>query len=387
MTKSATVSKKPRKQYSPEYRSEALKLAERIGVAAAARELSLYESQLYAWRSKIQQQKTSSERENELAAENARLKRQLAEQAEELAILPKGRDILREAPEMKYVFIEKHQAEFSIKAMCRVLQVARSGWYAWRRRCRVINARKRFRDDCDSVVHDAFLQAKQRYGAPRLAEVLREQGLTYNMKTIASSLRRQGLRAKASRRFSPVSYREHGLPVSENLLKQDFFASGPNQKWCGDITYLRTEEGWLYLAVVIDLWSRAVIGWSMSSRMTAQLACDALQMALWRRKRPEEVIVHTDRGGQYCSADYQALLKRHNLHGSMSARGNCYDNACAESFFHTLKVECIHGEHFISREIMRTTVFNYIECDYNRWRRHSACGGLSPEQFENENLA
>ncbi|EEZ1906737.1 IS3-like element IS3 family transposase, partial [Citrobacter braakii] len=157
--------------------------------------------------------------------------------------------------------------------------------------------------------------------------------------------------------------------------------------WAGDITYLRTDEGWLYLAVVIDLWSRAVIGWSMSPRMTAQLACDALQMALWRRKRPRNVIVHTDRGGQYCSADYQAQLKRHNLRGSMSAKGCCYDNACVESFFHSLKVECIHGEHFISREIMRATVFNYIECDYNRWRRHSWCGGLSPEQFENKNLA
>ena len=201
------------------------------------------------------------------------------------------------------------------------------------------------------------------------------------------SLRRQGLRAKASRKFSPVSYRAHGLPVSENLLEQDFYASGPNQKWAGDITYLRTDEGWLYLAVVIDLWSRAVIGWSMSPRMTAQLACDALQMALWRRKRPRNVIVHTDRGGQYCSADYQAQLKRHNLRGSMSAKGCCYDNACVESFFHSLKVECIHGEHFISREIMRATVFNYIECDYNRWRRHSWCGGLSPEQFENQNLA
>ena len=120
--------------------------------------------------------------------------------------------------------------------------------------------------------------------------------------------------------------------------------------------------------------------------MTAQLACDALKMAVWRRKRPENVIVHTDRGSQYCSADYQALLKRHCLHGSMSAKGCCYDNACAESFFHTLKVECIHGECFISREIMRATAFNYIECDYNRWRRHSACGGLSPEQFENQNL-
>ncbi|WP_113707601.1 IS3-like element IS3 family transposase, partial [Escherichia coli] len=374
-------------QHSPEFRSEALKLAERIGVTAAARELSLYESLLYNWRSKQQNQQTSSERELEMSTEIARLKRQLAERDEELAILPKGRDILREAPEMKYVFIEKHQAEFSIKAMCRVLRVARSGWYTWCQRRTRISTRQQFRQHCDSVVLAAFTRSKQRYGAPRLTDELRAQGYPFNVKTVAASLRRQGLRAKASRKFSPVSYRAHGLPVSENLLEQDFYASGPNQKWAGDITYLRTDEGWLYLAVVIDLWSRAVIGWSMSPRMTAQLACDALQMALWRRKRPRNVIVHTDRGGQYCSADYQAQLKRHNLRGSMSAKGCCYDNACVESFFHSLKVECIHGEHFISREIMRATVFNYIECDYNRWRRHSWCGGLSPEQFENKNLA
>ncbi|HCT9581729.1 TPA: IS3-like element IS3 family transposase [Escherichia coli] len=387
MTKTVSTSKKPRKQHSPEFRSEALKLAERIGVTAAASELSLYESQLYNWRSKQQNQQTSSERELEMSTEIARLKRQLAERDEELAILPKGRDILREAPEMKYVFIEKHQAEFSIKAMCRVLRVARSGWYTWCQRRTRISTRQQFRQHCDSVVLAAFTRSKQRYGAPRLTDELRAQGYPFNVKTVAASLRRQGLRAKASRKFSPVSYRAHGLPVSENLLEQDFYASGPNQKWAGDITYLRTDEGWLYLAVVIDLWSRAVIGWSMSPRMTAQLACDALQMALWRRKRPRNVIVHTDRGGQYCSADYQAQLKRHNLRGSMSAKGCCYDNACVESFFHSLKVECIHGEHFISREIMRATVFNYIECDYNRWRRHSWCGGLSPEQFENKNLA
>ncbi|ATY18580.1 TPA: IS3-like element IS3 family transposase [Escherichia coli] len=387
MTKTVSTSKKPRKQHSPEFRSEALKLAERIGVTAAARELSLYESLLYNWRSKQQNQQTSSERELEMSTEIARLKRQLAERDEELAILPKGRDILREAPEMKYVFIEKHQAEFSIKAMCRVLRVARSGWYTWCQRRTRISTRQQFRQHCDSVVLAAFTRSKQRYGAPRLTDELRAQGYPFNVKTVAASLRRQGLRAKASRKFSPVSYRAHGLPVSENLLEQDFYASGPNQKWAGDITYLHTDEGWLYLAVVIDLWSRAVIGWSMSPRMTAQLACDALQMALWRRKRPRNVIVHTDRGGQYCSADYQAQLKRHNLRGSMSAKGCCYDNACVESFFHSLKVECIHGEHFISREIMRATVFNYIECDYNRWRRHSWCGGLSPEQFENQNLA
>ncbi|EJH0082347.1 IS3 family transposase [Escherichia coli] len=387
MTKTVSTSKKPRKQHSPEFRSEALKLAERIGVTTAARELSLYESQLYNWRSKQQNQQTSSERELEMSTEIARLKRQLAERDEELAVLPKGRDILREAPEIKYVFIEKHQAEFSIKAMCRVLRVARSGWYTWCQRRTRISTRQQFRQHCDSVVLAAFTRSKQRYGAPRLTDELRAQGYPFNVKTVAASLRRQGLRAKASRKFSPVSYRAHGLPVSENLLEQDFYASGPNQKWAGDITYLRTDEGWLYLAVVIDLWSRAVIGWSMSPRMTAQLACDALQMAQWRRKRPRNVIVHTDRGGQYCSADYQAQLKRHNLRGSMSAKGCCYDNACVESFFHSLKVECIHGEHFISREIMRATVFNYIECDYNRWRRHSWCGGLSPEQFENQNLA
>ncbi|ENQ5692533.1 IS3 family transposase [Salmonella enterica] len=387
MTKPASTTKKPRKQHTPEFRQEALKLAERIGVAAAARELNLYESQLYNWRSKQQNQLSYSEREQEMSAEIARLKRQLAERDEELAILQKGRDILREAPEMKYVFIEKHQAEFNIKAMCRVLQIARSGWYVWHQRRHQINQRQRFRLVCDNVVREASSDAKQRYGAPRLTDELRAQGYQFNVKTVAASLRRQGRRAKASRRFRPVSYRKHGLPVSENLLKQDFYASGPNQKWVGDITYLRTGEGWLYLAVVIDLWSRSVIGWSMSSRMTAQLACDALQMALWRRKCPENVIVHTDRGGQYCSTDYQSLLKRHNLRGSMSARGCCYDNACAESFFHTLRVECIHGEDFVSREIMRTAVFNYSECDYNRWRRHSACGGLSPEQFENQNLA
>ena len=184
---------------------------------------------------------------------------------------------------MKYVFIEKHQAEFSIKAMCRVLRVARSGWYTWCQRRTRISTRQQFRQHCDSVVLAAFTRSKQRYGAPRLTDELRAQGYPFNVKTVAASLRRQGLRAKASRKFKLMSE------------KKDFFTPGPNQKWAGDITYLRTDEGWLYLAVVIDLWSRAVIGWSMSPRMTAQLACDALQMALWRRKRPRNVIVHTDR--------------------------------------------------------------------------------------------
>lgn len=199
--------------------------------------------------------------------------------------------------------------------MCRVLRVARSGWYAWIKHRHKPGPCQKFQLIYDTAVSQAFTEAKQRYGAPRLAE----ERPAYNIKAIAARLRRHRLRAKASRKFRPVSYPEHGLPVSENLLKQNFYANGPNRKWAGDITYLRTNEGWLYLEVVTNLWSRAFIGWPMSSGLTAKQACDALQMALWRHKRPKNFIVHTDRGGQYCSADYQALLKRHNLHGSMSS--------------------------------------------------------------------
>lgn len=195
-------------------------------------------------------------------------------------------------------------------------------------------------------------------------------------------MQRQGLRARAARKYKATTNSRHSLPVAENLLKQDFTASAPNQKWVGDITYLQTEEGWLYLAVVIDLYSRMVIGWAMGERITADLVSDALRMALWRRKQPRDVIVHSDRGSRYCSGAYQELIRAYHLRCSMSARGDCYDNACAESFFHSLKVECIHSERFMSRSQMRETVFEYIEADYNRQRRHSTLGHISPEVFE-----
>lgn len=191
----------------------------------------------------------------------------------------------------------------------------------------------------------------------------------------------QGRRAKASRRFSPVSYREHGLPVSENLLKQDFCASDPNHKWASDIMYLLTDEGWQYLAVVIDLWSRVVIGWP-----TPQLACDALQMVLWRRRRPEKVIVHTVHDGQYCSADIRYYWNGTICRAAWARRVTAMIMPARKASSISLKVECFHCEHFASREIMRTAVFNYIECDYSRWDRHRYCGGLSPEQFESPNL-
>lgn len=283
---------------------------------------------------------------------------------------------------MKYAFMEQHKAEFRVATMCRTLRASRSGYYAWCIRQAQPTARERRRVLIDLQVKAAFNAARGRSGSPRLVPELHDNGIPLNRKTIAASMQRQCLRAKAARKWKATTDSGHTLPVAPNLLQQEFTATAPNQKWVGDITYLWTDEGWLYLAVILDLYSRCVVGWAMSERMKAGLVCDALKMALWRRRMPHDVIVHSDRGSQYCSKRYQALIKRHRLRCSMSGKGNCYDNACAESFFHTLKVEAIHGERFRTRGEMRQAVFEYIEVDYNRTRRHSANGYLSPLAFE-----
>ena len=283
--------------------------------------------------------------------------------------------------------MDNHSGIFRIVTMCRVLGVSRSGFYSWRHRQRHPSPRKLRLERLDRQVAEVFAVRKGRSGAPGLALDLRDQGEKYDRKTVAASMQRQGLRAKAAKKFKATTNSNHSLPVAPNLLQQDFSATAPNQKWVGDITYLWTTEGWLYLAVVIDLYSRLVVGWAMSERITAELTCNALNMALWRRRMPKGVIVHSDRGSQYCSSRYQSLLGQHGLFCSMSAKGNCYDNACAESFFHSLKVEVVHGEEAVSRATMRQIVFEYIEVDYNRNRRHSANGYISPEAFELQQVA
>jgi putative transposase len=281
----------------------------------------------------------------------------------------------------------KHRHEFAVATMCRVLGVARSGFYEWRVKQQKPRLLKLRQQSIDTHVATAFHAANSRSGAIRIMLALDKQGIHYNRKTVARSLQRQGLRAKAARKFKSTTQSKHNLPVADNLLKQDFTAHQPNQKWAGDITYLWTNEGWYYLAVVLDLYSRKVIGWAMSERMTASLVCDALAMALLQRKFPKGVIVHTDRGSQYCSHDYQTLLRDHHLVCSMSAKGCCYDNACSESFFHTLKVEAIHGERFETRKQIHKTVFEYIEIDYNRQRLHSYLNYQSPDEFEQQEIA
>jgi transposase InsO family protein len=195
-------------------------------------------------------------------------------------------------------------------------------------------------------------------------------------------MRLQGWRAKAARKYKATTNSNHKLPVADNLLEQDFTASKPNEKYVSDITYIWTEEGWLYVAAVLDLYSRHLVGWALSERMTSKLVMDALQMALWRRKNPQNVIIHSDRGSQYCSHDYQKLLAENGLICSMSKRGDCFDNAAMESWNHSFKVEAIHGEKFATREDAKNHIFEYIEVYYNRKRLHSKLGYLSPESFE-----
>ncbi len=271
--------------------------------------------------------------------------------------------------------MKQHEGQFTVRLMCRVLSVSPSGYYAWRSRGPSKRCRRRMA--LDAQVQEVFQSRKGREGAPRLS-----RRLGRGRRQVAESLRRQGLRAKAARKFKATTNSNHSLPVAENLLKQDFTAQNPNQVWVADITYIATDEGWLYLAVILDLYSRKVVGWSMSERMTATRVCDALRMAVFNRKRPRGVIVHSDRGSQYCSREHRALLAEHGLISSMSAKGNCYDNAAMESWNHSLKVEAIHGEHLVTREQAKAHVFEYIEVDYNRTRLHSTLGYLSPEQFE-----
>jgi putative transposase len=283
--------------------------------------------------------------------------------------------------------VKQHAQEFSVKAMCRVLELSRSGYYNWLKQDGRPSPRTQRRRQLDQRVSEAFADRKGRSGSPELVLDLRDLGIHCNRKTVANSMREQGLRARAARKFKATTNSKHSLPVAPNLLEQNFVADKPNEKWVGDITYLWTNEGWLYLAVMIDLYSRMVVGWAMSERMTTPLVTDALMMALWRRQKPTGVIVHSDRGSQYCSYDYQRVITDHKLICSMSRKGNCYDNACAESFFHSLKVEMIHGEQFATRAELKQAVFEYIEVDYNRNRRHSANGRISPAAFETQQVA
>lgn len=281
---------------------------------------------------------------------------------------------------MRYRFIESHKKVWPVKLMCRVLQVARSGYYNWLKRTDGVRALSN--RTLDAEIRRIFAEHKQRYGVPRITDELHDQGITCGKNRVARRMKKLGLRGIQAKKFKVTTDSNHAKPVAPDLLEQDFTATAPNQKWVSDITYLWTDEGWLYLAVVMDLYSRAVVGWAMEKRMTQQLVIDALTMALFRRGFPRSTIIHSDRGSQYCAAAYQKLINEKGLRCSMGRRANCYDNAAMESFFHTLKVEQTHRQRYRTRAAAKTAVFEYIEVYYNRKRKHSAIGHRIPMMFE-----
>lgn len=281
---------------------------------------------------------------------------------------------------MKYVFIKEHSCHYSVALMCQLFSVSRSGYYTWLHytpSSRVLANQK-----LDEEITSIFTDNKSRYGVPRITRELNKKGINCNHKRVAKRMSVMNLMAVAKRKFKVTTDSEHTKPVFENILNRDFKTTDVNQKWAGDITYVPTAEGWLYLAVIIDLHSRAVIGWCMSERMTKQLVCNALLMALFNRKFPRGVIVHTDRGSQYCSNKYRTIIDNNKLAGSMSRRGNCWDNAISESFFHTLKVELVHQNKYLTREQARNSIFQYIEGYYNKKRMHSSLDYKTPYEVE-----
>jgi putative transposase len=282
---------------------------------------------------------------------------------------------------VKYAFLQSDLGLYPVTLACTVLRVSRAGYYAWRER--PASGRARRRDVLAAKIQVVHAQSRGVYGSPRVYHTLQAQGETVCENTVAKLMRQQHLRAKAKKKFVPrTTDSTHQQPVVPNRLDRDFAAARPNQKWAGDITYIPTDEGWLYLAGVLDLCSRKLVGWAMADHMRTELVQDALQMALARRQPAPRLLHHSDRGVQYASDDYQHLLARHGMEASMSGKGNWWDNACVESFWGTLKTELVHHEHYRTRDQARQSIFEYIEVFYNRQRLHSAIGYQSPEAFE-----
>jgi len=280
---------------------------------------------------------------------------------------------------VRFAFIRAHVQEFNIQVMCRVLAVSRSGYYAWLKR--PPSVREQADQELAQLIQVAHQHSRGTYGSPRVHAELQAEGHKVGRKRVARLMRSQALAARRRRRFKVTTRVHPDRQPAPNVLDQQFHATRPNEKWLADTTYIPTREGWLYLSAVLDVHSRRIVGWAMASLQTQQLVIDALRMALQQRRPAEQLLHHSDRGSQYTAEAYQKLLKAYGVTVSMSGTGNCYDNAMMESFFSTLKAECVIGI-YNNRQEARHSIFEYIEVWYNRQRRHSSLGYLSPAAFE-----
>lgn len=282
---------------------------------------------------------------------------------------------------MKFAFVKAHRRFWPVNVICRVLEVTRSGFFAWLKR--EVSERRRRRAELAEKIKATHEENRGVYGSPRIFAALRAEGVKVCCNTVAKVMREEGICAKVKRKFVPrTTDSRHDQPVAANVLDRQFEAEWPDQKWAADISYVDTDEGWLYVAGVIDLCSRKIVGWAMADHLRTDLVSDALGMALARRDPKEGLLHHSDRGVQYASEDYQKMLAEHGIEVSMSNKGDCWDNAVMESFWSTLKTELVYQERYATREDAKASIFEYIEVFYNRKRLHSSLGYVSPETFE-----
>jgi len=282
---------------------------------------------------------------------------------------------------VRFAFIKEHRRQWPAGTICRMLEVSRSGFFAWLRRG--ISRLRQRQEQLAAKIRHVHAEHRGVYGSPRVCAVLKARGEKVCENTVAKVMKQQEIRAKIKRRYVPCTTdSDHGHAVAANLLERNFAAAAPNLKWVTDITYVPTDQGWLYLAGVMDLHSRRIVGWSMDDHLRADLVCDALAMALTHRGPGQGLLHHSDRGVQYACDQYQALLSQHGMTCSMSGKGDCWDNAAMESFWATLKTELVHQEHYATRDQAKAAIFEYVEVFYNRKRLHSSLGYLSPEAFE-----
>ena len=282
---------------------------------------------------------------------------------------------------MKYAFmLREKDSGFGVERMSQALGASRSGYYQWLKRPK--SKRDIENEQLLIEIRVEYRKGLKTYGSPTISDKLKARGRQANKKRVARLMRENGIRSVTKKKFKVTTHSAHKLPISPNLLNQDFSATEVNRKWVSDITYVWTNEGWMYLATIMDLCSKKIVGWSIWERLTRQLVIDAFNQAVGRRGPVRGLIFHSDRGVQYASHDFRNLLTRHGCISSMSGKGNCYDNAVAESFFGTIKKELIYRTTYETRREAASSIFEYIEVFYNRIRRHTANGGLSPAEFE-----
>ncbi|WP_374807254.1 IS3 family transposase [Pseudochrobactrum kiredjianiae] len=367
--------------FTDEFKLDAIKqITERgYSVADVSRRLGVSTHSLYSWRKRYNAPEKAAVQDDQLS-EIRRLKQELARVTEERDILKKANRVLRQGCKMKYAFIKAHRVRFNVRAMCRMLCVHPSGFYAWMKQPLSHRANEDIRQI--ALIKDAWHDSGKVYGYRKLHDDLRDQGETCCPNRVARLSRLAGIKAQIGYKRRSGKYGGKPSIVIDNTLDRQFDVNTPDKVWVTDITYIKTYEGFSYLAVVIDLFSRRVVGWSMQSRQTTDLVLQGLLMAVWRRKPKERVLIHSDQGSQFTSMDWASFLKQHNLEHSMSRRGNCHDNAVAESFFNLLKRERVRRKTYRTRAEARQDVFDYIEMFYNPQRKHVRNGMLSPAHFE-----